>query len=239
MDPGRLLPAERPVDHGMQREGRQPFRAADDMRDLHQVIVDRGCQVVEGKAIGFQQDVIIQVLVFNGDIPAQHIIDRGGAFAGHLEADDILLAGCDTPGSFHRVELAAGAVVMRDLLAALLLLAHLCQAVGRAKAVVGGALLDQLAAIVGIDLLALALAVGSIRTPDIGTFVPVQPQPVQTVVNLLFRTFHQAFAVGILNTQDELATGLAGKQVIIQGGAGAAQMKRTGRRGGEANTGGG
>ncbi len=60
MDPNGLLPAESLVEMAVQRESGQPLRGAEDVRDFHQVIVDHNGKVIDGQAVGFDQDIVVQ-----------------------------------------------------------------------------------------------------------------------------------------------------------------------------------
>ncbi len=89
-------------------------------------------------------------------------------------------------------------------------------------------ILDQFACPRRVDLPALSLPVGSVRAADIRALIIVQAKPVQAIHDLLLRARHGSLNVRILDAQNELPAGLAGKQVIIQGGPGGSQVHMTG-----------
>ena len=120
----------------------------------------------------------------------------------------------------------------------MLFLAHALQPLPRAKTVVSMARLNQLASMILINLLTLRLLVRSVRPSDVGAFIPLQSEPVQAVDQFFLRIGIIAFAVGVLDAQDELAAGLARQEEIIESGAPAAQMSAAGRRGREPGAGG-
>ena len=89
----------------------------------------------------------------------------------------------------------------------------------------------QLLEVAVIDVLALALVVGSIVAAPAFAFIPIQPEPFHAGEDSLHGIFHMAFLVGVFDTQDECATHLAGKEVIEEGGAGSADVQIAGRGG--------
>src|SRR5690606_28745728 len=104
------------------------------------------------------------------------------------------------------------------------------QTLGSAEAAEGVALADQQLAVFTVDLAALALAVGAVGTANIRALVPIQPQPAQGVEDLLFRFGAGAHLVGVLDTQEELAAGLASDALVGQGDVGSAYVGVPGRR---------
>ena len=92
-------------------------------------------------------------------------------------------------------------VVARWLLEPLLLGAHLVETLGRAPAVVGAARLDQLRGVLLIQRQTLGLAIRRIRAALVRALVPLDPQPVQTVVDLLLARFLVSRAIGVLDAQ--------------------------------------
>ncbi len=56
----RLVPAEGADDVHVQRHRGQPLRAADDVGDAHQVIVEHGGEVVCGQAVRLEQHRVIE-----------------------------------------------------------------------------------------------------------------------------------------------------------------------------------
>ena len=68
VDPGRFLPAKCTDDMRVQRKSRQPFRSTNNMAYAHQVIINHGSQVIERQTIGFDDNVIVDILIFNRNI---------------------------------------------------------------------------------------------------------------------------------------------------------------------------
>ena len=123
------------------------------------------------------------------------------------------------------------AVVARRLLARLLGLAHLLQALGRAVAQVRFVRLDQCACVLLVYLQPLRLGVGRVRPADIGTFVPVEAQPAERLHLLLDAALHISCLVRVLDAEEELPSVVAGEQPVEQRRAQIAEMGLAGRAG--------
>ncbi len=60
MHPNGFFPAKGAQDVHMQGEGRQPLHGADNMGDVHQVVIHHRAQMVGWQTIRFEQHGIIQ-----------------------------------------------------------------------------------------------------------------------------------------------------------------------------------
>ena len=87
--PDRLFPPKRVVNVSVQREGWQPLRGPDGVRDLHQMVIHHHCQVIDRQAVRFDQDGVIQCGIFDRDVAPDRIGNGDGPFARHPEADDV------------------------------------------------------------------------------------------------------------------------------------------------------
>ena len=70
-----------------------------------------------------------------------------------------------------------------------------------------------------------------------GLLVPVEPEPLERVEDVVDQLGPVALGVGVLDAQEERAAGVAGEQPVEQGGAGAADVQVAGRRRREAAAG--
>ena len=86
-----------------------------------------------------------------------------------------------------------------------------------------------------VDGSALALVVGAVVPAFLRALVPFEPEPAKSFVNASDRLLVVTLAVGILNAQNERAAGVTGMEPVEEGGAGPADMKEAGWRGGEAD----
>ena len=74
----------------------------------------------------------------------------------------------------------------------------------------------------------LALAIRTVVSALVGTFIPIEAEPVQAVEDDLVRLGGVAFFIGILDAEDELAAVFAGEEPVEKGGASATDMKKAG-----------
>ena len=82
-----------------------------------------------------------------------------------------------------------------------------------------------------IDVAAFALLVGTVGSAFTHTLVDTDSEPGQGFVDIVLGAGHKALRVGILDAEYHVAAMLAGKEIIVKGGADSAYMKRAcGRR---------
>ncbi len=87
-----------------------------------------------------------------------------------------------------------------------------------------------------VDRVAFALEIRSVVAADAGAFVPVETEPFQAVIDDLHGLDGVARLVGVLDAQDERATGVPGVEPVEQRGARPADVQEAGGRGGETDT---
>ena len=88
------------------------------------------------------------------------------------------------------------------------------------------AIVEQLLHIPLIYITALALTVWSMVSSEAYTFIELYAQPAERLYYVLLCISNKTVRVGILNTEYEIATMLACKEIIIQSGTYAANMQR-------------
>src|SRR4030095_11633611 len=88
-----------------------------------------------------------------------------------------------------------------------------------------------------VNICAVTLQIRAEISADMRTFVPIEAEPLQTLVNRCGGFFSVASPVGVLDAQNEFAAVMPGEEPIEQCGARAADMQiaRGGR--GETDTG--
>src|SRR5690606_34614779 len=106
------------------------------------------------------------------------------------------------------------------------LLPALLELLGRAVAVVGLALGQELLGVLAVNLQPLALLVGAIGSAHLGTLVPVDLQPPQGVDDGPGGLFGGTLQIGILDAQHEGAAVMAGKQPVEQCRPGPAHVEK-------------
>ncbi len=105
------------------------------------------------------------------------------------------------------------------------------------EAAVGFAFGEQAIGVLAIDAEALGLTIGRMRTLDAGTFVPVDAEPQQVLHQLRFVTHLAAVEVGILDTQQERAAGMAREEPVVERCTRIADVKESSGRRRKADTG--
>lgn len=196
--------------------------AANDVSHAHVVIVDHHRQHVGRVAVGAQQHQVVQVLVLPDHAALHLILDHGLAGQRRLEPDHRRDAG----GRFGRIAVAPQAVVEAGTALGACLLAHRGHFLQRRIAAIGLAFGKQL-------LGDLAVARGAAELVD-DVAVPIEPEPVEPVEDGVDRRLGRAFAVGVLDPQQHLATTAACIEPVEQRGARASNMEEAGGRRGKA-----
>ena len=82
MPEARQLPAEGFVEEDVLGGGGDPLFGADDVGDLHEVVVDDVGEVVGGEAVGLHEDLIVDVVVIEGDVAAEFVAEGGSPARG-------------------------------------------------------------------------------------------------------------------------------------------------------------
>ena len=209
------------------------------MGDAHQVIVDHVGKEVGRQAVGLHQHLHVHAIPWDLDVATEHVRHHADAFRRHLHADHVGLASGQAGGDFFFGEQQRTAVVAWGFSAGHLLGAHLVQFVAGAEAREGMAQVDQLLAVLLVDITALALAIRAVRAADIRTFAPVDAQPAQGIEDLLFGLSGRTQLIGVLDPQDELTAMLLGKAVVEQSDVGGADVGIPGWRWRDASADGG
>ena len=144
--------------------------AADDVGDAHGGVVHHGGEVVGGRAVGALDDEVVELAGRKGHVAVDGVAhDDVAAVLGHLDAQDVRLAGGDPALRLGGVEVAAAALVaLEGVLARLRGLAVGGQLLGRAEARVRLALVPEALGGVAVHLGALGLLVGAKSPPTSG-----------------------------------------------------------------------
>ena len=84
----RILPAEGLVKKIMEREGRKPFFAADNLGDLHQMVIHDVCEMIGRKFVGLlPENLVIKCVGVDLDVSADEVIHPDDCVLRHLETD--------------------------------------------------------------------------------------------------------------------------------------------------------
>ena len=116
MNPLRLWPAESAVNLDVNGGAHQPLLGANNMGDTHIEVVTHGGQMVGGKAVRFEQDFIVQFAIFEGDCPAQKVLNYRFTLERNLEPHHVTLSPIGTLLGLERVQGAVTAVITSVLI---------------------------------------------------------------------------------------------------------------------------
>jgi hypothetical protein len=92
--------------------------------------------------------------------------------------------------------------------------------------------IDQTLQMEGVDLLSLALHIGSIWPTSIWTLIPIQSQPAQIIEHTLCGSWSYTRSIQVFDTHHKLSTSTASKEPGQQSRTQVAQMQITRRTGG-------
>ena len=233
------FPAKGAVEHHVQRCAGQPFLAAYDVGDFHQMIVDDVGQMVCGHAVGLEEHLVVKQTGVHGNVSADEVMDSDVYVFGEPETDYIGFAGVYAALRLLHSEaeavlhLAAGvAVILESLLLGLVFFTFGLEGFGAVEGVVGPSVGKQLVGILAVESLAVALAVRAEGATYMNTLIELYSQPVEGLDDVLFGTGYEAGLVGVFDSENHLTVLLAGEEVVIEGSADAADVEwPRGRRG--------
>ena len=221
MGEGRRVPAHGPVDQGLAERVGEVVVAAHDMRNFHVAVVDHHGQHVGRRAVGAQQDHVVELVVAHRHPALNRVVDDGFAVQRRFQAHDRR----DIFRRVGRVAVAPGAVVEPCAAAFARRLPHRRQFFRAAIATIGLAGVEQFPGHLGVPFGAPGL---------VDRFsVPFQAEPFQPVQDRLFRCLGRARPVRILDAQQEPPAMPPRVEPVEQGGPGAADMEEARRRGGK------
>ena len=189
----RLRGAERAIERDLLRRVGDVIVAADDVGDLHGDVVGHDRHVVDRRPVAPQDDEVVEVVALEADAAVDRVVP-GDFPLGDAEADDRWGArGQAARGLLGWKPAAAAVVAERRALGQRLPLG--VELFGGAEAAIRLAAREQP---LGVG----AMAVG-VRALEERTFVPVEPEPGESVEDDLGMGVAAAFLVGVFDAQDE------------------------------------
>ncbi len=177
---------------------------------------------IRGRAVAAQDDHVVQLGIGHAHAALHQVVDHRLALTRHTQADRRRHAS----GCVRRIAIAPGAVIPGRAPLGGGALAHGAQFLGAAVATIGVAAGQQ-------RLGHLGMAGGASRLEQ-RLLVRRKPEPGQALEDHVHRLLGVALAVRVLDAQQVLAAVVAGKQVVEQRGADAADVQKAGGAGGEA-----
>ncbi|OAV63863.1 hypothetical protein Barb4_04651 [Bacteroidales bacterium Barb4] len=236
----RFFPTETVIEQDVERCARQPFFAAYDMGDFHQMIVHDIRQMIGGQLVGgFIQYLIVQNGGIDDDLAAQKVVYRNRHIRLHLEAHNVLTAGGNQCLCFflRKRQRVAHLQTGRSIILKVGGFAPLrFQLLRRVEGNISMSAVQKSIYIFLIYILALALAVGTVIAADADALVKTKSEPMKRLDDILLRSRHETLRIGIFYTKNEIPALLLGKQIIVQSRPDTADMQRTRRAGGKADS---
>ena len=215
------------IENDLARGGGQQVFAAQNVRDLHQCIVDRVHQRVERVTIGANDDVVRNRAGLEGDFTADQVVERD-VFVGHAHAQNRLAAFSLECSNLFFGEVTVEAVVA-ELRVFTLCAMTFFDFFGGGVGLVGETTFEELCCDIGVDVHALGLAVRAVRATLVDSFVPIKAKPCQGVEDLVERFLGIASSVGVFDTENEGAAGVARVCPVEQAGSDHSHVGCTGR----------
>ncbi|MPM21851.1 hypothetical protein SDC9_68301 [bioreactor metagenome] len=170
VDIGGNRPAEAFVEQIIFRGGGKIFAAPHHVGDSHQVIVHHVRKIIGGKAVRLDKHLIVQLIVFHGDVSENGVSEGCGARAGNFLPDHIGNSGGEFFVYFFLREKSAAAVVFVDDTAGRCGFRNLFLA---AETAVGPALFDEQLGVFFVKLPTLSLDIRAHRAAYVGALVPI------------------------------------------------------------------
>ena len=221
------------IEHHLPRGGGQQVLAAKDMGDAHGCVIDGVDQRVEGLPARAHDDVVRYATRLEGDGSADQV-GEGDVLIRYPHPQD----GEASLGA-EGVPLLLGQVAVEAVVAELGVLAALAMTgldlPGSGVGLVQVARLQQLGGHLPVQVHPLGLAVGLVRSAPAHALVPVQAEPGQGVEDGLEGLLGIPGGVGVLDAEDEGATGMTGVGPVEQAGAHHAHVRDARGRGAEAD----
>ena len=225
----RILPSKCLIQQYMQGGRRQPLLTTNHMGNFHQMVIHNICQMIGRQLVGtLIKHLIVENIALHAHVATNQVIHHHLLSSLDLKAHHILL----TIGNqlLHLLLRQCQRVThhttgMTIVLEILYLLTLSLQFLRGIKGDIGFTSIQQLLHILLVDVTALTLAVGTLVTTETHTFVKPNPQPLERLDNIFLSARHETVRIGILYSEDQVATMLLGKQIIIQGSAHTADMQ--------------
>ena len=209
------------------------FLGADDVRDLHVVVVDHRGKMIQAGAVVTLYHVVLFACPGEANLSADEIADDKLAFAWHLQPNYTLstFAGKSLGIGicFRHPSATIGELRARGLRRFALGLNFL----GRGEIAVGMATGQQLCNGGLIFVAPLGLIVRRVGPPNSGAFVPIQAEPFEPMQNRRESCFDVTLLIGIVDAQEKLPAMLPGEEPVEQGRANSADVEVAGGTGGE------
>ena len=227
----RSFPAEHVVHEVVFRGAGKVFDAADNVVDLHQMVVYHVREIVGRHTVRLDKDIVFHIRVGHAYMPENEVVVFAYAFGRYVLAYDERFA--RRKFGFYLFFGKGEAVFVVFMHARFVVAAESSQPLFCAEAVIRAAQFHQLFRVFHIYRLAFALNVRTVTLVFIGTFVVLNARRPESAVDDVYRAFYVALPVGIFYSQHEIAAVLFSEKVGVKAGTQVAYMHEARRGGGE------
>ena len=226
-----IFPTESLIKKYVQRRTRQPLLTTDYMRDFHQVVVYDICQVISWQFIStLIKHLIIQNIAHNLHITTNHIVHVNFLSWFNLETYSILLSVSNQLINLflRKSQRVAHLHTSMSIILEILDFGTFCfQLLRSIKSNIRLIIIQELLNILLIDITTFTLAIRSMLSTETYTLVKLDTQPLERFQDIFFGSRHETMRICILNTEHQLTSMLASKQIIIQSGTNTANVQCT------------
>ena len=229
MTEGRLFEAQCIINEALTRSVGQMLLSADYMSNVHKRIVDNYSIVIGRDAIGFNDNEITDIIGIKNYIATNHVANENLLVGRNAEANGRFAAFSFKLSNLLFCQMTAFAHITRHFAFFDQALTFFLQLLIGAVAIVSLAFSQQLVSIFFVDIKTFHLMIRSVRAANINALIPVHTQPLQSSLDIFLGFRGRTLTVGILDTQNQLAAGFAGQQIVEQRTARTTDMERAGR----------
>ena len=206
----------------------------DDMRDVHQMVIDDTGKIVSGHSIRPDNDKIADSRGIEIHLSMDEIFEKNRP-SPHVKPDD-----GPEPGRFHPGDLGCGegtasSVIAGHLSLGELFLSEFFESLFGAKTLIALPFLEELIGEFTIDGYSLRLTIRTPRSPLVRAFFPGDPQPLEIFYDPICGSIGRSFDIRIFNAENECSLMPSCKEKIEEGRSGISDMEKSSRSRGKAD----
>ena len=206
------------------------FLAANDMCNLHQIVIYHAGKIVRWEAVTFLYDKIAYCTRCKCNLAADNIGDHHRYILRHGKADRYVSALSFGLFNIAFVWELFGAGIRKGLFLRFSFFAKRIKLFGGIEAVIGLLFVEQFLCVFIVDVYSLRLQIRPVWSADFGAFVPLDSEPSQVVHNLLCGGRGVAFLVRIFDAENKCSARSLGQEPVKKGCSRSADVQIAGWR---------
>jgi hypothetical protein len=210
------VPSQSPIDQDLPGRVGKVVISTNHMGDPHQMVIDDTGKIIGSHSIGADENEIANSLGIEVHFSVDEIL-KNDRLSFYPKAEDRAVSFRFHPGDFVFGEGTATAVIAGHLSFGELFLPDSLQPFRGAEALIDFSFLNELIRIVMVERKALGLAIGAIGSAPVGTFVPLDSQPMKILNDSIEGGLRRSLCIRILDPEDEGALMGSGKEVVVYG----------------------